>query len=69
LRKQEQERARFDYARQQKAEQEKTARLRALRLAKEAADRKTVDQAAAAKATIKEPAPQTRKGGRKASTN
>jgi hypothetical protein len=62
-RKQEQERARSDYARLRKAEQEKTVRLRALRLAKEAADRRTEDEAAAAKAAAKKPASKRRKAG------
>jgi len=54
---QEKQRAMADYARLRKAEQEKTARLRALRLAKEAADRGAADEAAAAKAAAKKPRP------------
>ena len=60
-RKQEEERAKADYARLREAEQEKTVRLRALRLAKEAADREAADQAAAAKAVAKKPASKRRK--------
>jgi len=56
-RKQEEDRARSDYRRLREAEQEKTVRLRALRLAKEAADR----EAAAAKAAAKKPASKRRK--------
>lgn len=59
-RKQEQERATSDYARLRKAEQEKTTRLRALRLAKEVADRGAADEAAAAKVAAKKPAPKNR---------
>ena len=58
---QERQRAMSDYARLQKAEQEKTVRLRALRLAKEAADRGAADEAAAAKAAAKKPASKRRK--------
>jgi hypothetical protein len=43
------------------AEQEKSARLRALRLAKEAADRDAAAQAAAAKAATKKPVAKGRK--------
>ena len=43
------------------AEQEKSARLRALRLAKEAADRDAAAQAAAAKAATKKPGAKGRK--------
>ena len=50
---QEYQRATSDYERLRKAEQEKTVRLRALRLAKEAADRGAADEAAAAKAAAK----------------
>lgn len=58
---QEYQRATSDYARLRKAEQEKTARLRALRLAKEAADRRAADEAAAANAAAKKPASKHRK--------
>ncbi len=44
-----------EHDRRRKAELEKTARLRALRLAKEAADREATAQAAAAKAAAKKP--------------
>ena len=46
---QEKRRATSDYQRRREAEQEKTARLRALRRAKEAADRAAADEAMAAK--------------------
>ncbi len=55
---QEYQRATSDYARLRKAEQEKTARLRALRLA---ADRRAADEAAAANAAAKKPASKHRK--------
>ena len=59
------QRATSDYARLRKAEQEKTVRLRALRLAKEAADREAADEAAdeaaAAKVAAKKPASKRRK--------
>ena len=58
---QEYQRATSDYARLRKAEQEKTVRLRALRLAKEAADREAADEAAAAKAAAKKPTSKRRK--------
>ncbi len=58
---QEYQRATSDYARLRKAEQEKTVRLRALRLAKEAADRGAADEAAAAKVDAKKPASKHRK--------
>lgn len=58
---QEYQRATSDYARLRKAEQEKTVRLRALRLAKEAADREAADEAAAAKVAAKKPASKRRK--------
>jgi len=58
---QEYQRATSDYARLRKAEQEKTVRLRALRLAKEAADRGAADEAAAAKAAAKKPASRRRR--------
>lgn len=60
-RKQEEDRARSDYRRLREAEQEKTVRLRALRLAKEAADRGAADEAAAAKAAAKKPSSKRRK--------
>jgi hypothetical protein len=68
-RKQDEERARSDYARLRKAEQEKTVRLRALRLAKEAADRGAADRAAAAKDAVKRLGPKNPKGSRNASVN
>ena len=58
---QEYQRATSDYARLRKAEQEKTVRLRALRLAKEAAERGAADEAAATKAAAKKPASKCRK--------
>lgn len=50
-----------EYEQRRKAEQEKTARLKALRLAKEAADREIAEQEAAAKAAAKKPATKRRK--------
>lgn len=47
-REEDRQQAMSDYMRRQKAEQEKTTRLRALRLAKEAADRAAADEAASA---------------------
>jgi hypothetical protein len=58
---QEYQQATSDYARLRKAEQEKTVRLRALRLTKEAADREAADEAAAAKAAAKKPTSKRRK--------
>lgn len=55
FRKQDKEAAMSEYDQQRKAEQEKSARLRALRLAKEAADSE-----AAAQATTKKPVPKRR---------
>ena len=57
FKKQEKEAAMTEYQEQQKAELEKSARLRALRLAKEAADR----EAAAKAAAEKKPAAKRRK--------
>ena len=50
FKKQDKQVAMSEYDQRRKAELEKTARLRALRLAKEAADREAAAQAAAAKA-------------------
>ncbi len=61
FRKQDKQAAMSEYDRQRMAEQEKSARLRALRLAKEAADREATAQAAAAKATDKKPVAKRRK--------
>ena len=59
-REQEKRRATADYLRLRTAEQEKTTRLRALRLAKEAADRAATDESAAEKITAKRPSPKLR---------
>ena len=56
FRKKDQEAAMSEYDQRRNAEQEKTAKLRALRLAKEAADSEAAEQAAAAKAAAKKPA-------------
>lgn len=63
FKKQDKQAAMSDYHRRHKAEQEKGARLRALRLAKQAADREAEAQAAAeaAEAAAKKPAPKRRK--------
>ncbi len=53
FKKQDKQAAMSEYDLQRKAEQEKSARLRALRLAKEAADREAAAQAAAWKAAAK----------------
>ncbi len=58
--KQEKQTAVSEYDQRRKAEKEKTARLRALRLAKEASDREAAAQAAAAKAAAKKPVPKRR---------
>jgi hypothetical protein len=63
LREQEKRRATSDYLRLREAEQEKTTRLRALRLAKEAADRAAADEAATAKTATKNPGSKHREGG------
>ncbi len=61
FRKQDKQAALFEYDQQRIAEQEKSARLRALRLAKEAADRKAAAQAPATKAAAKKPVDKRRK--------
>ena len=61
FRKQDQQAAMSEYDQRRAAELEKSTRLRALRLAKEAADRDAAEQAAAAKATAKKPAAKGRK--------
>ncbi len=53
FKKQDKQAAMSEYDRQRKAEQEKSARLRALRLAKEAADHDAAAQAAAKKPVTK----------------
>lgn len=60
FRKQDKQAAMSEYDQQRKTEMEKSARLRALRLAKEAADREAAAQAAAAKAAAKKPVPKRR---------
>ncbi len=60
FKKQDKQVAMSEYDQRRKAELEKTARLRALRLAKEAADREAAAQAAAAKAAAKKPVPKRR---------
>ena len=57
FKKQEEQVARSEYDERRKAEQEKSARLRVLRLAKEASDHKTAAQAAATKAAAKKEKP------------
>ncbi len=59
--KQEKQAAISEYEQQRNAVQEKSARLRALRLAKEAADGEAAVQAAAAKSAVKKPAAKRRK--------
>ncbi len=61
FRKQDKQAALSEYDQQRIAEQEKSARLRALRLAKEAADRKAAAQAAPTKAAAKKPVAKRRK--------
>ena len=61
FKKQDKQVAMSEYDQRRKAEQEKSARLRALRLAKEAADREAAAQAATVKAAAKKPVPKRRK--------
>lgn len=61
IRKQDEQAAMIEYAQQRSAEREKSARLRALRLAKEAADCEAAAQAAITKATAKKPVAKRRK--------
>ncbi len=61
FRKQDKQAALSENDQRRNAEQEKSARLRALRLAKEAADRDAAAQAAAAKAATKKPVAKGRK--------
>jgi hypothetical protein len=61
FRKKDEQAAISEYDQQRNAEQEKSARLRALRLAKESADRDAAAQAAAAKAAAKKPVAKCRK--------
>ncbi len=61
FRKEDKQAAMSEHDNRRKAEQEKTARLRALRLAKEAADREAAAQAAAAKAAAEKPLAKRRK--------
>ncbi len=61
FKKQDKQTAMTEYETRQKAEQEKTARLRALRLAKEAADREAAELAAAKEKAAKKPAAKRRK--------
>jgi hypothetical protein len=56
FRKQDEQAAMSEYDQRRNAEQEKSARLRALRLAKEAADCEAAAQAAATKSAAKKPA-------------
>jgi hypothetical protein len=60
LRKQDAQAAVSEYALLQKATQNKIARLRAMRIAKEAADRAAADEAAVAKTITKKPATKLR---------
>lgn len=60
FRKQDKQAAMSEYDRRRKAELEKSARLKALRLAKEAADREAAAQADAAQAAAKKPVPKRR---------
>jgi hypothetical protein len=61
FRKQDQKAAMSEYEQRRIAEHEKSVRLRALRLAKEAADREAAAQAAASKAVAKKPVAKRRK--------
>ena len=61
FRKEDKQAAMSEYDQQQEAEKEKSARLRALRLAKKAADREAAAQAATVKAAAKKPVPKRRK--------
>ena len=61
FKKQDEQAARSEYDERLRAEQEKCRRLRALRLAKEASDRKAAAEAAATKAAAKKPAAKRRK--------
>jgi hypothetical protein len=61
FRKQDKQATVSEYDQRRNAELEKSARLRALRLAKEAADRDAAAQAAAAKAAAKKPVAKGRK--------
>ena len=61
FRKQDKQAAVSEYDKRRQAEQEKFARLRALRLAKEASDREAAAQAAAAKAAAEKPVAKRRK--------
>ncbi len=61
FKKQDKQAAMTEYQQRRKAEDEKSARLRVLRLAKEAADREAAVQAEAAKAAAKKPAAKRRK--------
>ena len=61
FRKQDKQAAVSEYDERRQAEQEKFARLRALRLAKEASDREAAAQAAAAKAAANKPVAKRRK--------
>ena len=61
FKKQDKQAAMSEYEEQRQAELEKSARLRELRLAKEALDRAAAEQAAAEKAAAKKPAKKRRK--------
>ena len=61
FKKQDKQAAVTEYHRRQKAEKEKGARLRALRLAKQAADQETAALAEAEKAAAKKPVAKRRK--------
>ena len=61
FRKQDTQAALSEYEQRRIAEHEKSARLRALRLAKEAVDREAAAQAAASKAVAKKPVAKDRK--------
>ena len=61
FRKQDEQAAMSEYDQQRSAEREKSTRLRALRLAKEAADREAAAQAADTKAAAKRPVAKRRK--------
>ncbi len=61
FKKQDKQAAMSEYDQRRNAEQKKSARLRALRLAKEAADREAAAQAAATKAAAKKPGAKRRK--------
>ena len=63
FREQEKRRATADYVRRREAEHEKTQRLRALRLAREAADCAAHDEAMAAKTAPKTPRTRHRQAG------